>query len=399
MKTVLITAIMASVVCMGCLTMGGAPEALATGADPSLPIEGQAVLASTSTVHIWGVDGNETFGGISYFIVPPGRHRVSLDYRDGGEGTGVIYVYHTFEAGHYYVPDAVPNDAEKTVNIVITDRTADSAWWAENKEALYKKNAAAVRYGKGKSAVPYNPDFYENVETPFEGIWDGTWHDLNGGETPCRFIFRGNTHVWYMRDKVFTQGALAAEDKLMTLEIKDVVSTDARLPGVYGVIVYMKENNAKDMKMNVAFAFPENDTLTLTADKEYAALKKTGAINHADYPEAGPPALSETPVFLDGTWYYENGYPPFSNTVTFQNGRFSITSFNRLAKSEMVTSGAFSLAGDTLTLSFEKRQGKVFSATETMQYKLENDVLNILKAPQSKAIVTAGTLKGQYTRK
>jgi hypothetical protein len=102
------------------------------------------------------------------------------------------------------------------------------------------------------------------------------------------------------------------------------------------------------------------------------------------------------PAYLAGTWYYENSYPPFSTEITFQNDRFTITSFNRWRKSETITSGRYIFNTETIIMVYEKKQDKDFSAKEVLYYELENGFLNILDAPQSAAILTAGSLKGKY---
>jgi hypothetical protein len=240
------------------------------------------------------------------------------------------------------------------------------------------------------------------VETPFDGIWDGVWHDFRGGETPCRFVFRGNTFVWYMQGNVFVRGAFVIEEANLKLEIKDIVSADAQLPGIYGVIAYAKQNNVKNPTVIFTYSFTDSDTLSIDAGGEHAELKKTGEIDPLVYSAANPaesPVLSEIdPDTIAGTWYYENDYPPFTNTIRFENGRFSIKSFNRWGKSETITSGSYSLANETITLFYKKKADKNFSSTEILYYKLEHEVLNVLKAPQSAAILTAGTLKGRYDK-
>jgi hypothetical protein len=123
--------------------------------------------------------------------------------------------------------------------------------------------------------TPYNPDFYQNVETPFEGTWDGTWYAFRGGRASCRFVFRGNTFVWYIKGNVFTRGALfEADDNTLVLEIKDILSTNAQLPGIYGVIVWSKQNNATGMKVNFDFTFSDSGTLSLVTGGEYAELRR-----------------------------------------------------------------------------------------------------------------------------
>jgi hypothetical protein len=120
----------------------------------------------------------------------------------------------------------------------------------------------------------YNPDFYQDVETPFEGTWDGTWYAFRGGQSPCRFIFKGNTFVWYLKGKVFTRGAFEIDDTKLILEIKDILSTNAQLPGIYGVIVWSKQNNLTGMKVNFDFTFADSSTLSLKAGEEHAELKR-----------------------------------------------------------------------------------------------------------------------------
>lgn len=104
----------------------------------------------------------------------------------------------------------------------------------------------------------------------------------------------------------------------------------------------------------------------------------------------------KSPTYLVGTWYYENNYPPFNNTIIFQNDRFTITSFNRWGKSEMVTTGKYIFDNETIILFYEKKQGENISDKEILYYELKNNFLNILNAPQSVAILTIGSLKGQY---
>jgi hypothetical protein len=135
---------------MGCSSMPSVPNAFTASADPALQIQEQAVIAESGNTHIYGVDNNTTFSRIHYFIVPPGRHKIITRYYVDGTGTDEISLYHDFEAGHYYVVTAIPNDAAGTVAISIEDRTT-SEWWIENKEAFYTKNSPAIRYGKGKS--------------------------------------------------------------------------------------------------------------------------------------------------------------------------------------------------------------------------------------------------------
>jgi hypothetical protein len=122
--------------------------------------------------------------------------------------------------------------------------------------------------------TPYNPDFYQNVETPFEGTWDGTWYAFQGGQASCRFVFRGNTFVWHLKGKVFTRGAFEVDDNNLTLEIKDILSTNAQLPGIYGVIVWAKQNNATGMKVIFNFTFTDSGTLSLKTGEEHAELKR-----------------------------------------------------------------------------------------------------------------------------
>jgi hypothetical protein len=122
--------------------------------------------------------------------------------------------------------------------------------------------------------APYNPDFYQNVETPFEGTWDGTWYAFQGGRASSRFVFRGNTFIWYVKGEVFTRGASKVDDNNLILEIKDIVSTNARLPGIYGVIAWSKQNNAKGMEIIFDFTFTDSDTLILKAGEERAELKR-----------------------------------------------------------------------------------------------------------------------------
>jgi hypothetical protein len=250
--------------------------------------------------------------------------------------------------------------------------------------------------------IPYNPDFYQAVETPFAGIWDGTWHGFRGGETPCRFVFRGNTCVWYMQGKVFVRGAFALEEATLKLEVKDIGSVDARLPGIYGVLAYVKQSDVKNPTVMFTYTFAGSDTLSINGGDERAELKKTGEIDELAYsvaPPAEDPVLpGMDPNIVAGTWYYENDYPPFTNTIRFENGKFRITSFNRWGKSETITSGNYSLADETITLVYKKKADKDFSATEILHYQLENGALDILKAPQSAAILTAGTLKGRYSK-
>ncbi|MDR1460526.1 MAG: hypothetical protein LBI78_02650 [Campylobacteraceae bacterium] len=102
------------------------------------------------------------------------------------------------------------------------------------------------------------------------------------------------------------------------------------------------------------------------------------------------------PTYLAGTWYYENSYPPFNNKITFQNDRFTITSFNRWRKFETITSGRYVFNNETIVMVYEKKQDKDFFAREVLYYELENEFLNILDAPQSAAILTVGSLKGKY---
>jgi hypothetical protein len=108
------------------------------------------------------------------------------------------------------------------------------------------------------------------------------------------------------------------------------------------------------------------------------------------------------PDYLVGAWYYENSYPPFNNTVTFQKDRFTITSFNRWGKSERLTSGRYVFNNETIILfyeDYEKMLGKTASDKEILYYELKNNFLNILDAPQSMAILTFGSLRGKYINK
>jgi hypothetical protein len=96
--------------------------------------------------------------------------------------------------------------------------------------------------------------------------------------------------MWYVKGKVFTRGVLEVDDNLM-LEIKEVVSTNAQLPGIYGVIVWANQNNVTGinnlgaeprgikpsprMKAIFSFTFTDSNTLSLKSGDKHAELKRS----------------------------------------------------------------------------------------------------------------------------
>jgi len=107
---------------------------------------------------------------------------------------------------------------------------------------------------------------------------------------------------------------------------------------------------------------------------------------------------NENPNYLSGTWYYESKYPYYNNTINFLENKFEITSFNRVAKSTSVTNGKYFFNNEIIVLFFEEKQDKEHFKKEILSYELKNNFLNIIDAPQSTAILTVGTLKGEYQR-
>jgi hypothetical protein len=57
-------------------------------------------------------------------------------------------------------------------------------------------------------------------------------------------------------------------------EIKDILSTNARLPGIYGVIVWSKQNNATGMRIIFEYTFTDSGALSLKAGEEHAELRR-----------------------------------------------------------------------------------------------------------------------------
>jgi len=99
---------------------------------------------------------------------------------------------------------------------------------------------------------------------------------------------------------------------------------------------------------------------------------------------------------LDGTWYYRHRYPWYNNTIIFESDRFTIKSYNRVAKRELVTSGNLLYDDEKIILSYRSRNNKDISVSETLYYNLDDNILHIYKAPNSVAIATLGSLKGKY---
>jgi hypothetical protein len=137
------------IVLAGCSSI---PFAFVRSADPALPIQDQAVLAETGTVRIYDIDNSSAMAnGIHYFIIPPGRHSITVQsWSYGYAVTDIINIYYYFEPGHYYTSSSITNDVMETAAITITDET-DSEWWVANKEAFYARNASYIKAGKGKS--------------------------------------------------------------------------------------------------------------------------------------------------------------------------------------------------------------------------------------------------------
>jgi hypothetical protein len=119
----------------------------------------------------------------------------------------------------------------------------------------------------------YEPDFYQDVQTPFEGKWNGTWHDINGNRAQCRFVFRGNTFVWYVKGKLFARGESQEADGKLSLIAKELKPATG-IAGVIGAASWAAQNNVRSVTFNFEYSFPGGTDLYLKAGNEYAEMAK-----------------------------------------------------------------------------------------------------------------------------
>jgi hypothetical protein len=168
----------------------------------------------------------------------------------------------------------------------------------------------------------------------------------------------------------------------------DIVTVEFTFkPGKAYRLYYNAERNEKRHGIIGTIQFFIEEKLQSDNEKEYLAFS------------------GENPHYLEGVWFYSRNYPWEDITITFGgNNRFNTSSFNRRSKKTYTTEGVYFFNNDTIILYYENRQKKDFIEAqppsvekEILSYELTNGILRIISGGKA-AIVTAGGLKGEYTK-